>query len=121
MKPPALQWGVNGALAQLGERRLCKPEVAGSIPARSMITRKSDDFRVEGGLREPSRAAPAIPVAAAGCANARPDLFPSIPPRPVRDQVRLYARVMASYSVVDADELQGDGPAASGYEPPSWG
>ena len=24
-----------GALAQLGERRLCKPEVAGSIPARS--------------------------------------------------------------------------------------
>ena len=27
-------WG-HGALAQLGERRLCKPEVAGSIPARS--------------------------------------------------------------------------------------
>jgi hypothetical protein len=25
-----------GALAQLGERRLCKPEVAGSIPARSI-------------------------------------------------------------------------------------
>jgi hypothetical protein len=25
----------DGALAQLGERRLCKPEVAGSIPARS--------------------------------------------------------------------------------------
>ena len=28
--------GQLGALAQLGERRLCKPEVAGSIPARSM-------------------------------------------------------------------------------------
>src|SRR5918994_1878222 len=27
--------GADGALAQLGERRLCKPEVAGSIPARS--------------------------------------------------------------------------------------
>src|SRR5439155_27028086 len=26
----------NGALAQLGERRLCKPEVTGSIPVRSM-------------------------------------------------------------------------------------
>ena len=25
-----------GALAQLGERRLCKPEVTGSIPVRSM-------------------------------------------------------------------------------------
>src|SRR6266540_5202004 len=30
----ALPWS-RGALAQLGERRLCKPEVAGSIPARS--------------------------------------------------------------------------------------
>jgi hypothetical protein len=29
----------GGALAQLGERRLCKPEVTGSIPVRS--TRKS--------------------------------------------------------------------------------
>ena len=26
----------RGALAQLGERRLCKAEVAGSIPARSI-------------------------------------------------------------------------------------
>jgi hypothetical protein len=26
-----------GALAQLGERRLCKPEVTGSIPVRSTI------------------------------------------------------------------------------------
>ena len=25
----------KGALAQLGERRLCKPEVTGSIPVRS--------------------------------------------------------------------------------------
>jgi hypothetical protein len=25
----------RGALAQLGERRLCKPEVTGSIPVRS--------------------------------------------------------------------------------------
>ena len=29
---------VSGALAQLGERRLCKAEVAGSIPARSITT-----------------------------------------------------------------------------------
>ena len=41
--PPARRAGLastlrrqRGALAQLGERRLCKPEVAGSIPARSM-------------------------------------------------------------------------------------
>jgi hypothetical protein len=37
MAPPALRatlcW--DGALAQLGERRLCKPEVTGSIPVRS--------------------------------------------------------------------------------------
>jgi hypothetical protein len=26
----------DGALAQLGERRLCKPEVTGSIPVRSI-------------------------------------------------------------------------------------
>jgi hypothetical protein len=26
----------RGALAQLGERRLCKPEVTGSIPVRSI-------------------------------------------------------------------------------------
>src|SRR4051794_20269478 len=31
-----------GALAQLGERRLCKPEVAGSIPARSTPPTKAD-------------------------------------------------------------------------------
>ena len=31
----ALTWGY-GALAQLGERRLCKPEVTGSIPVRSI-------------------------------------------------------------------------------------
>ena len=38
-KPPVLaQPSHSGALAQLGERRLCKPEVAGSNPARS--TRK---------------------------------------------------------------------------------
>ena len=29
----------NGALAQLGEHRLCKPEVTGSIPVRSTIER----------------------------------------------------------------------------------
>jgi hypothetical protein len=28
-----------GALAQLGERRLCKPKVTGSIPVRSIIKR----------------------------------------------------------------------------------
>jgi hypothetical protein len=32
-KSPVLQ--DKGALAQLGERRLCKPEVTGSIPVRS--------------------------------------------------------------------------------------
>jgi hypothetical protein len=32
----------NGALAQLGERRLCKPEVIGSIPIRSTPTRRAD-------------------------------------------------------------------------------
>jgi hypothetical protein len=31
----ALLWA-HGALAQLGERRLCKPEVTGSIPVRSI-------------------------------------------------------------------------------------
>ncbi len=29
--------GVNGAVAQLGERGLCKPEVRGSIPLSSTI------------------------------------------------------------------------------------
>ena len=33
---PRLNCVPDGALAQLGERRLCKPEVAGSIPARSI-------------------------------------------------------------------------------------
>ncbi len=33
---PPLHCGANGALAQLGERRLCKPEVTGSIPVRSI-------------------------------------------------------------------------------------
>ena len=33
-KSPTLQ--DKGALAQLGERRLCKPEVTGSIPVRSI-------------------------------------------------------------------------------------
>jgi hypothetical protein len=33
---PRPTMGRLGALAQLGERRLCKPEVAGSIPARSI-------------------------------------------------------------------------------------
>ena len=31
-----LHWGALGALAQLGERRLCKPKVTGSIPVRSI-------------------------------------------------------------------------------------
>ena len=40
----AVQWGIHGcgALAQLGERRLCKPEVTGSIPVRSMVVRTAD-------------------------------------------------------------------------------
>ncbi len=33
---PGYTCTADGALAQLGERRLCKPEVAGSIPARSI-------------------------------------------------------------------------------------
>src|SRR5918994_7507337 len=32
---PRLDCVPDGALAQLGERRLCKPEVTGSIPVRS--------------------------------------------------------------------------------------
>ena len=46
---------VRGALAQLGERRLCKPEVAGSIPARST--------RFHAGLRHPAlpARAPLVP------------------------------------------------------------
>jgi hypothetical protein len=36
---PSLHFTILGALAQLGERRLCKPEVTGSIPVRS--TRES--------------------------------------------------------------------------------
>ena len=36
---PASTLRRSGALAQLGERRLCKPEVTGSIPVRSMALR----------------------------------------------------------------------------------
>ena len=36
LPPTALYTFSNGALAQLGERRLCKPEVTGSIPVRSI-------------------------------------------------------------------------------------
>src|SRR5216684_1061334 len=32
----------RGALAQLGERRLCKPEVTGSIPVRSITLDEPD-------------------------------------------------------------------------------
>ena len=39
---PRLDCVPDGALAQLGERRLCKPEVAGSIPARSTTTSGAD-------------------------------------------------------------------------------
>ena len=37
----ALLWA-HGALAQLGERRLCKPEVTGSIPVRSISESPGD-------------------------------------------------------------------------------
>jgi hypothetical protein len=37
----------SGAIAQLGERRLCKPEVAGSSPAGSMVPHHSQDLRPE--------------------------------------------------------------------------
>jgi hypothetical protein len=43
-----------GALAQLGERRLCKPKVTGSIPVRS-ITRKASSHA---GLRDIGAALP---------------------------------------------------------------
>jgi hypothetical protein len=45
VRPASLYTEVpRGALAQLGERRLCKAEVAGSIPARSI---DSDDRYAE--------------------------------------------------------------------------
>jgi hypothetical protein len=43
----------NGAIAQLGERLLCKQEVAGSIPAGSTTLdapKHSNDFRTRGAL-----------------------------------------------------------------------
>ena len=36
----------HGALAQLGERGLCKPEVRGSIPLRSTINKSNEHLRV---------------------------------------------------------------------------
>ena len=36
----------HGALAQLGERGLCKPEVRGSIPLRSTINELGEHFWV---------------------------------------------------------------------------
>ena len=36
----------HGALAQLGERGLCKPEVRGSIPLRSTIDESDEHLRV---------------------------------------------------------------------------
>src|SRR5829696_9363537 len=48
----ALDCESNGALAQLGERRLCKPEVAGSIPARSIEKPAGNGgFRLSGHLQ----------------------------------------------------------------------
>src|SRR5207247_1374149 len=69
----------EGALAQLGERRLCKPEVTGSIPVRSTPERSPprfaghDDFVRIAFRSMRSRAAPAMSVAAAKCWIARPD------------------------------------------------
>jgi hypothetical protein len=39
----SLEAGTGGAVAQLGEHRLCKPGVAGSIPVRS--TKEAGKFR----------------------------------------------------------------------------
>jgi hypothetical protein len=39
----------NGAVAQLGERWLCKPEVVGSIPISSTASRLSIATPVAGG------------------------------------------------------------------------
>jgi hypothetical protein len=36
----------RGALAQLGERRLCKPEVTGSIPVRSIGRKAASGARL---------------------------------------------------------------------------
>jgi MFS family permease len=44
-----------GALAQLGERRLCKAEVAGSIPARSTHSRAAVSRDSVEGMRGPNR------------------------------------------------------------------
>jgi hypothetical protein len=47
----------EGALAQLGERRLCKPEVAGSIPARSISVqaKTTPPSKLRGGLSQHRR------------------------------------------------------------------
>jgi hypothetical protein len=57
----------RGAVAQLAERRLCKPKVAGSIPVRSTSRRiaaigqrSSEQLRVRG-MRTPARQQP-VPV-----------------------------------------------------------
>ena len=44
----------RGAIAQLGERWLCKPEVAGSIPAGSILTSRYATAKccVDRGVRE---------------------------------------------------------------------
>ena len=38
----------DGAVAQLGEHRLCKPRVAGSIPVRSTKVHRGYEHRIDG-------------------------------------------------------------------------
>ena len=53
VKPRAGYTAGEGALAQLGERRLCKPEVTGSIPVRSISRFLGRRVRAKGDVRTP--------------------------------------------------------------------
>jgi hypothetical protein len=48
MRIPGLQSATHGAIAQLGERLLCKQEVAGSIPAGSTVKLGGDLAELQG-------------------------------------------------------------------------
>src|SRR3954469_561507 len=56
---PPTRLGGPGALAQLGERRLCKPEVTGSIPVRSTTSQRR--FRAAARFTEETRFPPCAP------------------------------------------------------------
>jgi hypothetical protein len=54
---PARNFEVSGAIAQLGERLLCKQEVIGSIPIGSTSNIQTRDTRRERNQQSTSRAA----------------------------------------------------------------